>query len=154
MAYPPPKDLVRFLQPFDRSIQKLALAVRRLVLEELAPCHESIYDAYNAVTSGYGPTGRLRDNVCHVAVYARHVNLGFHRGAEMADPDRLLQGAGKQIRHITIRTPDDLARPAIRQYLRRARKIGESSSPPSPELKSVISVVKAIYPTRRRPKPV
>src|SRR6266545_4268039 len=154
MAHTPPRELLRFLRPYERLVQELALAVRQLVLEEIAPCHESIYDAYNAVASGYGPTGRLRDDICHVAVYAGHVNLGFNRGAQMDDPERLLQGTGKQVRHITIRTAADLARPAVRKYLRAARKMSRETIRPDPKLKGVTSVVKAIYPRRRRPKAV
>ena len=151
----PPAALKEFLKPYDRAIQKLALSVRALVLEEMAPCHENIYDAYSAVAIGYGPTDRLSDGVFHIAVYAKGVNLGFNQGATLADPLGILEGAGKQVRHIKIRTQSDLARPEIRDYVRRARqvaiddarKLGESP----PRVKGVVSVVKAIYPKKRRP---
>ena len=118
------------------------------MLAEFAPCHENIYDACNAVAIGYGPTDRQKDCICHVAVYAKHVNLGFNRGADLDDPHHILQGAGKTVRHITIKTPADLAKPHIREYLRRAREHSPSNIPPP---KGIVSVVKAIYPTRRRP---
>ncbi len=146
--HPPPQPLLTFLEPYDRSIQDLALAVRAAVLKELAPCCENIYDAYNAVAIGYGPTDRLRDGIIHIAVYAKHVNIGFNRGAELDDPDHILKGSGARIRHITIKTPGDLKRPAIRDYLRRARSLSNVAPPKG---KSVTSTVKAIYPTRRRP---
>ena len=152
----PPADLVKFLKPYDPEIQALALKVRALVLEEMAPCYENIYDAYSAVAIGYGYSDRLRDGVFHVAVYTKHVNLGFNDGAALDDPLGILEGAGKQIRHIPIRTADDLARPEIRAYIRRARKaaiedarkLGETI-PKQPN--GVISTVKAIYPKKRRP---
>lgn len=151
MSNPPPKALLRFLKPYDPQIRDLALAVRSAVLDELAPCEESIYDAYNAVALGYSPTGRFKDGICHVAVYAKHVNLGFNRGAEMDDPDKILTGTGKHIRHITIKTPADLAKPRISTYLRRARKLA-GLGPPSPATRlDVISTVKGDYPTKRRP---
>ena len=155
--HPPPAALVKFLKPYDREVQKLALALRALVLDEMAPCHENIYDAYSAVAMGYGPTERLSDGVFHIAVYAKGVNLGFNQGATLPDPDGILEGAGKQIRHIKIRTPSDLARPEIRAYVRRARKIalddarklGETPA----KVNGVVSTVKAIYPRKRRPVP-
>ena len=79
--YKPPLELVTFLKPYDREIQTLALQVRALLLEEMAPCYENIYDAYSAVAIGYGFSDRLRDGVFHVAVYTKHVNLGFNDGA-------------------------------------------------------------------------
>lgn len=156
VSYKPPASLIRFLKPYDRAIQKLALSLRSLVLEEMAPCHENIYDAYSAVAIGYGPTDRLSDGVFHIAVYTKHVNLGFNDGATLPDPLGILKGAGTRIRHITIKTPEDVARPELRSYVRRARKLaiadaqklGETA--PS-DIKGVISTVKAIYPKKRRP---
>jgi hypothetical protein len=155
--YKPPAELKQFLKPYDREVQKLALSLRTLVLEELAPCHENIYDAYSAVAMGYGPTLRLSDGILHIAVYAKGVNLGFNQGATLPDPARILEGAGKQIRHIKIRSTEDLLRPEVRSYIQRARqialddarKLGETL----PHLKGVISTVKAIYPKKRRPAP-
>jgi hypothetical protein len=156
----PPPELIRFLKPYNRAIQQLALRLRSLVLEEMAPCHENIYDAYSAVAIGYGPTDRLKDGVFHIAVYAHHVNLGFNDGATLADPLGILKGTGNQIRHITIQTPADLERPEIRSYIRRARKLaiadarklGEKSPAALQKDGKVISVVQAVYPRKRRPE--
>ena len=157
MNYPPPRDLVRFLKPYDREIRDLALELRALVLEEMAPCYENIYDAYSAVAIGYGTSDRLSDGIFHIAVYSNHVNLGFNDGASLDDPKGILQGSGKLIRHITIKTAEDLERSELRAYIRRARKkalddarkLGEPA-PKKPE--GVVSTVKAIYPKKRRPK--
>ena len=156
MNYPPPPDLKRFLRPYDREIQKLALGLRALMLEEMAPCYENIYDAYSAVAIGYGTSERLGDGIFHVAVYSKHVNLGFNDGATLDDPKGILEGKGNRIRHISIKSESDLARPEIRAYIRRAkkkvradaRKLGEK---PPQKPAGVISTVKAIYARKRRP---
>src|ERR1700682_3827003 len=122
MKYAVPRDLNKLLKPYDREIRDLALNLRALVLEEMAPCYENIYDAYSAVAMGYGTSDRLRDGIFHIAVYSKHVNLGFNDGASLADPKGILLGSGNRIRHITIRTPEDLARPEVRAYINRARK--------------------------------
>ena len=157
MAHRPPPALIKFLKPYDREIRDLAVKLRALVLEEMAPCYENIYDAYSAVAIGYGTSDRLGDGIFHLAVYSKHVNLGFNDGATLDDPKGILLGAGNRIRHITIRTPEDITRPEIRAYIRRARKkaladarkLGEPA-PKKP--KGVVSTVKAIYPKKRRPK--
>jgi hypothetical protein len=157
VRYKPPAALIKFLKPYDREVQKLALDLRALVLEEIAPCHENIYDAYSAVAIGYGPTDRLSDGIFHIAVYTKGVNLGFNQGATLADPKGILEGTGKQIRHIKIRSQSDLERPELRVYVRRARraavadarKLGERA----PTVDGVVSTVKAIYPRKRRPSP-
>src|ERR1043166_3783685 len=122
MMHPPPAALKKFLKPYDPEIRDLALELRGLVLEQMAPCYENIYDAYSAVAIGYGTSDRLKDGIFHLAVYSKHVNLGFNDGATLDDPKGILQGAGNRIRHITIKTREDLERPELRAYIRRARK--------------------------------
>ena len=157
MFYPPPKPLIKFLKPYDREIRDLALQLRALVLEEMAPCYENIYDAYSAVAIGYGTSERLSDGIFHIAVYTKGVNLGFNDGATLDDPRGILEGSGNRIRHVKIRKREDLARPEIRSYIRRARKfaIAEAKKlgePTPAKPKGVVSTVKAIYPKKRRPK--
>jgi hypothetical protein len=156
MGLSPPKDLLKFLKPYDPRVRELALGLRALVLEVMAPCHENIYDAYSAVAIGYGLSERLGDGICHVAVYSSNVNLGFNFGATLPDPAGILEGSGKQIRHIRIASEADLKRPEVRSYLQRACKVAIDDAcklgealPPRP--KGVISIVKAIYPKKRRP---
>jgi len=157
MPYRVPADLKKFLRPYDREVQRLALNLRALVLAEMGPCYENIYDAYSAVAIGYGTSDRLSDGIFHVAVYSGHVNLGFNDGAALADPKGILQGNGNRIRHISFKNPGDLERPEVRAYIRRAkkkafadaRKLGE---PPPKKPAGVISTVKAIYAKKRRPK--
>jgi len=115
----PPKELLDLLKRYDRGVQELTLALRELVLEELAPCYEYIVEVY-IVSILYGPTHRMKDGICYIGVIKDHVNLGFIRGSELADPQRILEGTGKQMRHIKIRNMSDLERPAIRAYLQEA----------------------------------
>jgi Domain of unknown function (DU1801) len=115
----PPKELLDLLKPYDRGVQELTVALRQLVLEELAPCCEYIVEVY-IVSILYGRTHRMKDGICYIGVIKDHVNLGFMRGSELADPQRILEGTGKQMRHIKIRNMSDLERPAVRAYLQEA----------------------------------
>jgi hypothetical protein len=38
----------------------------------------------------------------YVNAFKAHVNVGFFRGAEIADPGRLLEGTGKLMRHVKL----------------------------------------------------
>jgi hypothetical protein len=150
---PPSPEYLQFLSPFAPGIVELALATRRLVLEEAPGAVELIYDAYNAVVSGYSFTGRPSDAFIHIPVYANWVNLGFHRGSELDDPARVLQGSGRWVRHIRIAQPADLDRPVVRAFVQAA--VARAKRPDAASAKSVKkgqSVVRAIYPKRRRPK--
>ena len=119
----PPPELLAFLYRYDAHIQSLALGVRTVVHEELAPCHEYIFEMRSKVVLLYGATERvIADGICNVGVFARHVTLAFPRGIELADPERLLQGTGKAMRHVRLNRLSDLDQPHIRRYLREARK--------------------------------
>ena len=156
MKHSVPTALRQFLKPYNRDIRDLALHLRALVLEEMAPCYENIYDAYSAVAIGYGTSERMSDGILHIAVYSQHVNLGFNNGATLPDPKRMLEGKGNRIRHITFRSSAELKRPEVRSYIRRAwrealgdaSKLGQRDSKPT----GVVSTVKAIYPKMRRPR--
>ncbi len=144
----PLPEYLGFLAPFESRIKELALATRRLVLEEAPDSAELIYDAYNAVATGYGFTGRPSECFIHIAVYAKWVNLGFHRGSELPDPKGVLQGTGRLIRHIRISEPEDLAEPAVRAFVKHAIARAKRPAPDAPKAKSV---VRAIYARKRRP---
>jgi len=120
MARPPDRRLLDFLAPYDPHLAALMLAVREVVLEEAPRAIESISKGY-ALAIGFSFTGKpLKDGFCHIVTYSTYVNLGFNRGAQLPDPNRVLEGSGKTTRHITIRNQDDLQRPFIRRYLRAA----------------------------------
>ena len=42
----------------------------------------------------------------YVDSFSEHVNVGFFSGAELSDPDGLLEGSGKFMRHVKVR-PDE-----------------------------------------------
>lgn len=120
MPRPPDRKLLTYLAPCDPHVASLALALREIVLEEAPKAIESLVNGY-AVAIGFSFTGKpLKDGFCHVVIYADHVNLGFNRGALLPDPNRLLSGNGKLIRHLTFRSHDGLERTAVRRFLRAA----------------------------------
>jgi hypothetical protein len=129
MTRPPQRKLLEFLAAYDPHLVNLTLATRALVLEEAPEAVESLSRGY-AVAIGFSFTGKpLKDGFCHIATYSTRVNLGFNRGALLADPNRLLAGDGKMIRHITISSPEDLERPHIRRFLRAAiEQVGGAGS--------------------------
>jgi hypothetical protein len=56
----------------------------------------------------------------YVNVFTAHVNVGFFRGAELADPDRLLEGTGKFMRHVKLRPDREVDPQALTQLIATA----------------------------------
>lgn len=96
-------ELKKFLHPYDDSIQELTLALRDFITDLVPEANELIWDNYNAVAIAYSTSEKLRDAFCHIAVYPKHVNFGFNRGAELTAGNVQLQGTGKLIRHIKVK---------------------------------------------------
>jgi hypothetical protein len=68
---------------------------------------------------GVGPK-KMSEQFCYIAVFKQRINLGFYYGADLADPQNLLDGTGKLLRHIKISSPGQLEDPAIRQLIEEA----------------------------------
>ena len=60
------------------------------------------------------PTACVGDAAyAYVNALKTHVNVGFFRGAEIADPDDLLEGTGKFIRHVKLGPERDVNTAAL-----------------------------------------
>jgi len=117
MRRPPNPQLIGFLEAYDRPIADLALALREIILEEVPEATEAIYQVYT-VAIWFGFSEKMKDMFCYITTNARHINLGFPRGTTIPDPNHVLQGEGKSMRHIKFTSQGDLERSFVRRYLR------------------------------------
>ena len=56
----------------------------------------------------------------YVNVFRAHVNVGFFRGAELADPMGLLEGTGKYMRHVKLLPDGDIDAAALVRLIESA----------------------------------
>jgi hypothetical protein len=150
-AAAPPAEEPAPIEPFLAKFDPAVAAVARAALErlrELAPgAIELVYDAYNALSISFGSSEKLGDAFTGVVVYPKHVNLAFHRGAELDDPAGLLQGTGARIRHVRA-TKAVLEDP---RFARLVRLAAERAGFERGGMGRV--VVKAVYARQRPRKP-
>jgi hypothetical protein len=66
-----------------------------------ADVRELLHDGCPVACVGDAPFG-------YVNAFKAHANVGFYRGAMLADPKRLLEGAGKRMRHVKLRPGKEL----------------------------------------------
>jgi hypothetical protein len=118
---PPSEELIRMLSRYDIKVGELALRLRELILTEAPGVVERLFQVY-ALVFWYSLTGKMSDAFVQVVIYPKGVNLMFNRGAELEDPDGVLVGEGKIIRHIKIRKPEDLKSPYLRKFIKAALK--------------------------------
>jgi len=84
------------------------------------------------------PTACVGDAAfAYVGAYTAHVNVGFFRGVELPDPDGLLEGTGKRMRHVKLEPETEVDGMALTRLVERAyedmkRRVQEES-PSAPE---------------------
>ena len=101
---------------------------------------EMVFDNYNALVFGIGPTDQSRDSFISIAGYPKWVTLFFLAGAALHDPDGLLEGAGKQVRGIRLKTPADLGTPAVAALIAQAIAPHRAALEAAPPLATVIKM--------------
>jgi hypothetical protein len=64
------------------------------------------------------PTACVTDAAfAYVNAFKAHVNVGFFRGAEIADPEGLLEGTGKFMRHVKLKPGNDVDASALKRLI-------------------------------------
>ncbi len=67
------------------------------------------------------PTACVHDAAfAYANAFTSHVNVGFFRGAELDDPDGLLEGTGKFMRHVKLRPGQPLNDEALEKLIHTA----------------------------------
>ena len=111
---------------------------------------ELVYDNYNALAVGFGPTERVSEVIFSIAVFPRWLSLFFFQGHGLPDPKKLLKGSGKMARHIVLEGPEALDTPAIRALMDQA--LAQAIKPLDPTQRHRI-VIKSISAKQRPRRP-
>jgi hypothetical protein len=65
----------------------------------------------------FGTGGRLRDLVVGIIPHSAHVNVQFADGVDLPDPQGMLEGTGKRVRHVKNRSVADAERLGLRDLI-------------------------------------
>ena len=123
----PDGQLDVFINRYSPEIRALAEACLGKLRARLPGAVEIVYDNYNALVIGFGPTERPSDATFSIALYPRWVNLFFLKGVDLPDPRKLLKGSGTVVRHIVLEDAATLDAPAVQALI--ARALERSASP-------------------------
>ena len=111
-------DFETYTAKYDTAIAGILSDARRFVLELVPEADESFKWSH--------PWYELHGSFCYIMGYTEHVNLGFPRGAELVDGFPILEGTGKDMRHVKIRTSEDLLAPVIADLVKAAVDLNSS----------------------------
>lgn len=116
-----PEDrLAGFIAQYTPEIAGLAEGALAKMRSYLPGATELVYDNYNALAIGFGPSDRASEAIFSIALYPRWVSLFFLHGAGLPDPDRVLQGTGTNARHMILKSPATLDEPSVQILIEQA----------------------------------
>jgi len=93
--------------------------LRDYVLELHPESNELLYHTH-ALTAVFSISSKLSDAYCMIPIYTNHMNLGFNKGTLLKNPNKLLIGTGKLIRHIQISENKDYRNPKVKSLIKEA----------------------------------
>lgn len=105
-----PKAIDAYVASRNPALKDVVAAVRRLV-EKTVPA------AVEAINPWGIPVFEVNGTLCFLMVGKQHVSLGFAQGTSLADPAKLLEGSGKNVRHVKLRTADQVGNPHLENLL-------------------------------------
>jgi hypothetical protein len=71
------------------------------------------------------PTFESNGPMCFFSVGKYHVTFGFLRATLLPDPAELLEGTGKNLRHVKLRTAEDVSKPALKKLIEAAARLNK-----------------------------
>jgi hypothetical protein len=98
------------------ALQKVVRGLRSLV--------KAAVPGTKVTVNSWGiPTFETKDPFCFYMVGKNHVTFGFHYGTSLADPHGLLEGTGKNIRHVKLRAVEDLEQKGLKKLVLAAAQL-------------------------------
>jgi hypothetical protein len=94
--------------------------MRRWLRKRLPTAHELVYEYNGFFVISYSPNEHGYEGVFAIRASANGVKLYFNRSKELPDPEKLLQGSGKQARSIDLDGASTVARPAVARLIDEA----------------------------------
>lgn len=116
------------LEGVEPDLAAIARRLRTMIRGVDKNTVETVRLGDHAATYGVGPR-KMTDGYAYIMPMRGYVNLGFYQGALLADPERLLEGTGKGLRHIKVRSLAEADRPPVRALVTAALARRRSSRP-------------------------
>ena len=113
----PETQLAAFIAKFTPEIATLAEVILDRMRNLYPTAVEIVYDNYNALAIGFGPSDRASEVIFSIALYPKWISLFFMQAKGLSDPLRLLQGNGSVARHVVLKSPNMLDDPALRALM-------------------------------------
>lgn len=103
----------------DKAARPICIRLRAVILSAHKNALEVVWPKLGIASFGVGPR-KMTEHYAYIGVHRSHINLGFYHGAMLPDPSGLLEGTGKKLRHVKIRSRESVELRAIKELLKAA----------------------------------
>jgi hypothetical protein len=110
----------KFLANYDEKVFNLAIELRKLLLKNLPGITEQLDLPAKMVAYCYGQ--KYSELICVMLPSKKGLKLGFNRGPELPDPQRILEGTAKTTRYVDIKSEQILKSTALKGLIKEALK--------------------------------
>ena len=107
-----------FLKGYPPPVREIAVKAREVILSVMPNATEKVYPGWKVIQ--YGTAADMKSVFAAISPQRERVNLGLAKGVDLPDPDGLLEGDGKAIRHVKLTSPEAAGAPAVRELIRGA----------------------------------
>ncbi len=104
-------DVDRLVSEHPPELQAIERALRATIRAAFPGAIEQVDFANKLIA--FGRSMRIRGLLFAIIAHKSHVNLQLADGAALPDPEGLIEGTGKRIRHVKIRTVEAASSPAV-----------------------------------------
>jgi hypothetical protein len=109
------KEIEKFLSAYNQQVCSYALELRKVLLATLPGILEQIDASAKIIAYCYGQ--KYTDLICVIIPSKAGLKLGFNRGAQISDPEHLLEGKGKVSRYVPIKSIEQINTDCLRDLL-------------------------------------
>ena len=99
------------------EVQAIARRLRDLIIKIYPEVVEVPWPHQKTIGYGVGPK-KMSEHFCYLAPQRDRVNLGFFHGANLADPEGLLEGTGKKLRHLKVGDLEQTGSSSLEELIR------------------------------------
>jgi uncharacterized protein DUF1801 len=107
-----------FLKGYSPQVREIAVKAREVILSVAPDATEKVYPGWKVIQ--YAKGADMKSVFAAISPQRERVNLGLANAVDLADPDGLLEGDGKAIRHLKLTSADAAGAPAVRELVRGA----------------------------------
>lgn len=109
------ESIQHFLEQYQEQVCKLALVLREVVLSYLPGVTEQLDLPAKMIAYCYGQ--KYSELICVLIPSKKGLKLGFNKGNELPDPEKLLKGTGKISRYVEINSKEEITAPALKKLI-------------------------------------